>query len=111
MVREEFPQARIDRSEISRGLIVQQLGGPIGRRADPISMDDDAAFSSPRVVEQTLAEFDDPRVGAVAIPYIEPTRPIAPWPAPSCDGIWVTGEFIGTAHAVRHDLFLQLGGY
>jgi GT2 family glycosyltransferase len=31
--------------------------------------------------------------------------------APDRDGVWVTPSFWGTAHAVRRDLFLDLGGY
>ena len=31
--------------------------------------------------------------------------------APSRDGIWVTDAYVGTAHAMRRDIFLQLGGY
>ena len=113
MVRTEFPQVRIERSEVSRGLIVQRNRAALLAAAPIIfSIDDDAAFSSPQVVEQTLAEFDDPRIGAVAIPYREPNKgDCVMQQAPSRDGIWVANSFIGTAHAVRRDIFLQLGGY
>src|SRR5690349_16819415 len=70
MVSAEFPLARVERSEKSRGYIVQRnLAAHVASAAILVSIDDDAAFSSPHVVEQTLNEFDDPRVGAVAIPY------------------------------------------
>ena len=41
------------------------------------SIDDDAEFSTPQVVEQTLQEFDDARIGAVAIPSLSRTRATA----------------------------------
>lgn len=113
MVQKEFPQVRLVRSENSRGCIVQRNRATRLAAAPVIvSIDDDAAFSSPRVVEQTLQEFEDARVGAVAIPYMEPNKGNRVMQrAPSPGGIWVTDSFVGTAHAVRRDIFLQLGGY
>jgi glycosyltransferase involved in cell wall biosynthesis len=113
MVRAEFPAVVLRRFEESRGLIVRRNEGARIATGDVIfSIDDDAAFSTPQVVGQTLREFDDPRIGAVAIPYIEPrkgNRLIQK--APDADTVWITDRFIGTAHALRRDIFLKLGGY
>src|SRR5262249_26091946 len=69
-------------------------------------------YSSSRTVEHTLGEFDDHFVGAVAIPYIEPNKANRLLQrAPTSDRIWVIDSYVGTAHAVRRDLFLELGGY
>jgi glycosyltransferase involved in cell wall biosynthesis len=113
MVRAEFPKVTLHRFERSRGLIVRRNNGARLAQGKVIfSIDDDAAFSTPRVLEQTLAEFDSPRIGAVAIPYIEPQKGNRVLQrAPSRDSLWVTDTFIGTAHALRRDLFLKLGGY
>jgi glycosyltransferase involved in cell wall biosynthesis len=113
MVSTEFPQARLDRSEVSQGLVVQRNRAARLASAPVIfSIDDDAAFSTPFVIEQTLAEFDDPRVAAVAIPYIEPNKSDRVMQrAPSRNQIWVADTYVGTAHALRRDVFLQLGGY
>jgi glycosyltransferase involved in cell wall biosynthesis len=113
MVRAEFPEATLHRFDQSRGLIVRRNNGALLAQGKVIfSIDDDAAFSTPRVLEQTLAEFDSPRIGAVAMPYIEPQKGNRVLQrAPSRDGLWVTDTFIGTAHALRRDLFLKLGGY
>lgn len=113
MVRSEFPTVRLERSEESLGLVVQR--NRAARLASGVilfSLDDDAEFSTPHVIEQTIREFDDPRIGAVAIPYIEPhkenrLRQAAPKPL----GAWITDSFVGTAHAVRRGVFLRLGGY
>jgi hypothetical protein len=76
------------------------------------SLDDDAVFSSPFVVEQTLLDFSHPRIGAVAIPYIEPHKANKEMQrAPTREDVWITASYIGTAHAVRRDVFLALGGY
>ena len=72
------------------------------------SIDDDAVFASPRVVEQTLVEFDHDRVGAVAIPYQDVRKAMTVLQrALEQKDIYVTDSFIGTAHAVRRDVFLN----
>ena len=111
-IRREFPSIRLVRHDDSAGLVVRRNQAARATSGDVIfSIDDDAAFTSPRTVEQTLAEFDDPRIGAVAIPFIEPRKgPQVMQHAPA-GGPWVTDCFIGTAHAVRRDVFLSLGGY
>ena len=108
MVRAEFPSVRLERSETSMGYIGQRNRGARLASGDVIfSIDDDAFFTSPHTVAQTLAEFDHLRVGAVAIPYVEPNKSaIVHQHAPSKNGILVTDSFIGTAHAVRKELFL-----
>lgn len=113
MVRSEFPQVRFDRVEQSLGLIVQRNRGANLASGDVIfSIDDDAAFTTPNVVQQTLSDFDHPRIGAVAIPFINVNKEkVLHQRAPSDDGIHLANDFIGTAHALRRDLFLKLGGY
>jgi GT2 family glycosyltransferase len=52
------------------------------------------------------------RVGAVAIPFADVNRsPEVKQRAPDKNGIYATYAYIGTAHALRRDLFLRLGGY
>ncbi|WP_428936770.1 glycosyltransferase family 2 protein [Fontivita pretiosa] len=118
-VRQAFPQARVDRSEQSRGYIVQRNRG-VAMASAPIvfSLDDDAVFSTPRVVEQTLTEFDHPRVGAVAIPHINVNVLPGQHPgygigesASAAGELRVVNSYIGCAHALRRDVFISLGGY
>jgi glycosyltransferase involved in cell wall biosynthesis len=112
-VRATFPGVKVIRSDSSHGYIVQRNYG--ARRATTpfiFSIDDDAVFSTSHVVEQTLADFNGPRIGAVAIPFIEPLKSNQLMQrAPSRDRVWITDSFIGTAHALRRDLFLQMLGY
>jgi glycosyltransferase involved in cell wall biosynthesis len=114
-VRAEFPTVRVERVERPLGYIVQRnRAAELADDADVIvSIDDDAVFSTPRTVGQTLAELEgQPRVGAVAIPFVNVNREdVVRQRAPGDGGVFVTGEFIGTAHAVRRDAFRRLGGY
>jgi len=113
MVRAEFPSFTLHRFETSAGYIPRRnQGASLGKAPIFISIDDDATFPSPRTVEQTLADFSDPRIGAVAIPYIDTlfsqaVKQRSPDPA----SIHILSEFRGTACALRRDLFLELGGW
>lgn len=113
MVRGEFPNARLERRADSKGYIARRNeAGQLARGAVIFSIDDDAEFSSPYVVEQTLGLFSDDRIGAIAIPFIDVLKGQSiHQSAPAGAGCYITDSYVGTAHAVRRDLFLQLGGY
>jgi GT2 family glycosyltransferase len=113
MIRAEFPSVRVDSASQPMGYIVQRNCAAHLTDADIIfSIDDDAAFSTPNVIEQTLAEFDHDRVGAVGIPFINVNKEnVLLQRAPGDKGIFACHSYIGTAHALRRDLFIKLGGY
>ncbi len=113
MVRAEFPMVDYARSPEPRGSIANRNDAVRAARTNFIfSIDDDAAFDSPRTVEQTLKEFDHPRVGAVAIPYIDVLKsPKVEQVAPDSDHVWVLNFFRGCSAAWRRDVFLGVGGY
>lgn len=113
LVRREFPEVVLHRSQRSLGYIVQRNRAAELARGDVIfSIDDDAEFVSPHTVEQTLADFDHPRVGAVAIPFIEPRKsPMLRQRAPDSQGVYAAFDYIGTAHALRREVFITLRGY
>lgn len=113
-VTEHYPSVRIIRYEENLGLIEQRNNGIRLARADyVITIDDDAVFTSPdtalRVIE---AFYADPQAGALAMPYIDvlyddkKVLQVAPDARTH-----VMSAYVGTAHADRKDLFLQLGGY
>lgn len=114
MVAERYPAVRVDRTERSFGLIAQRSrAARLARAPIIVSIDDDARLVSPRTVAQTLEDFDHDRFGAVAIPFLDvrgqgtSMRQVPP----DRSGRWVTHAYIGTAHALRRELFLELGGY
>lgn len=113
MVRTEFPGVRLVRHDEPRGYIVRRNEGTRLATADVVfSIDDDAVFSTPDVVGQTLDEFDHARVAAVGIPYVDvrvDSRVCQR--APDNHAVYATGQFKGTAYAVRRDVFIRVGGY
>lgn len=113
MVRSQFPSVRFLRSQESKGVCVARNTLVAEARCEiVISLDDDAAFSTPRVVEQTLLDFEGPRVGAVGIPYIDVRKGMAiKQLARDAQSVLGLPSFIGTAFAMRRDLFLDLGGF
>ncbi len=114
MMRSLFPSVRFERFERSAGYIVRRnQGARLARGPVIFTIDDDAEFSTPDIVAQILPSFDDPRVGAVAIPYREPrkTGDTLFQTAPGNAHGWATFYFIGTSHALRRELFLELGAY
>ena len=113
MVKAEFPEADLHRFDSSQGLIAQRnRGALLAQTPFVLSMDDDATFPSTRTIEQTLAEFDDPRVGAVAIPFVDVLYgPNVQQQAPDDQTIYAGDAFRGTAHALRREVFLALNGY
>jgi len=113
MVAAEHPEVVLIRDHVSRGYIVRRNQGAERARSNYlVSIDDDAAFSAPDTVEKALECFDHPRVGAVTVPYVDVLQGPTVKQPPSGDAAeFVTGSFVGTAHLLRRDVFLSLGGY
>lgn len=113
MIRGEFPGIRYYRLGNSRGPAFQRNRGiELATTEIVFPVDDDSLFVSRNTVEQTLNEFDHPRVGAVGIPYVNINQDSRVLQAAPHDGaIHVTHSFVGAAHAVRRDVFLQVGGF
>ena len=114
MVQAEFPGVRLVRYEASGGLIVRRNDmAELARAPILVSLDDDAEFTAPDVVRHALAPFAHPRVGAVAIPYVERGRGETQvrQRAPEPGRLYATGPYIGTAHALRVSVFRALDGY
>jgi len=109
----EFPQICYHRLAAGRGPAFQRNRGTELASGDIIfAVDDDTLFVSPHTVAQTIAEFDHPCVGAVAIPYINVRQDqIVRQRAPAADSVYVGHAFVGAAHAIRRDVFLKCGGY
>lgn len=115
MVRNEFPNVIYRRYEDGpRGpSFARNRGTELATSPIVFPIDDDSEFASDQTVAQTLAEFDHPRVGAVAIPFINVRKDpnLVRTKAPDDRRIYVTHAYVGASHALRRDLFLSLGGY
>jgi GT2 family glycosyltransferase len=113
MLGSEFPSVRVERSDRGLGLIAQRnRAAELVRTPIIVSIDDDAHLPSTHTVAQALRDFDHPRVGAVAIPFVNVrSGPDVQQRAPAETGVFVTSSYIGTAHAVRRDVFRDVGAY
>jgi GT2 family glycosyltransferase len=113
MLAGEFPRIRVVTHPTPLGYIRRRNeGAQLAAGRVIFSLDDDAAFSSPKTIAQTLDEFDAEAIGAVAIPVVDVNRGTnINQRTPDPGAVHLNGSFIGTAHAVRRDVFLQLGGY
>jgi glycosyltransferase involved in cell wall biosynthesis len=113
MVQTEFPAARYVCAEQNVGYIVNRnRAADLATAPILISIDDDAEFSTTDVVSQTLQNFNDPRIGAVAIPFIDvKVSPAIRQAGPDAESTWLIASFIGTAYAIRKDVFSQVGRF
>ena len=113
LVEREFPRVVLHRSAEPQGYIaLRNLGVRLATAPIVAIVDDDAVLQSALTLEQTLRDFDDPRIGAVAIPHVDVTLRETPRVnAPRREGIFLTSEFTGTAAALRRDVFAVLGGF
>lgn len=112
-VRAEFPSVAVHRSEESLGYIVQRNAGVgLAKSNNVVLIDDDCTFEHPGTIRQAVDDLGDPRVGAVAIPFVNIKRgPEVRKRSPEAEGVFITPSFVGCSHAVRRDLFLELAGY
>jgi glycosyltransferase involved in cell wall biosynthesis len=113
MVRREFPSVQLHRRDVALGLIVRRNeGARLASGEVIISIDDDAELSHSELVARTLQDFEHRYIAAVAIPFINIRQsPTVHQRPPDSERIWITNEYIGTAHAIRRDIFNKLGGY
>ena len=71
MMEREFPDISYHRTNQTNGPCFHRNNGiALARTEIVFPLDDDSILQSPETVAQTLREFEDPRIGAVAIPFI-----------------------------------------
>jgi len=113
MIDREFPGVHYHRLANGRGPTFQRNRGiELASCTIIFPVDDDTLFASARTVEQTIAEFDHPRVAAVGIPYVNISQDkVVRQQAPEAGQVYVASAFVGAAHAIRRDVFLQMNGF
>lgn len=113
LVKNKFPSVRLYRENLSLGLIDARTKAATLVQGNIIfTLDDDAVFSDENIVLDIISDFKIPAIGAVAIPLIniKYSQDIIQ-KAPDTNGTYIISQYIGTAHALRKDVFLKLGGY
>ena len=108
MVKSEFPCVHLIIHKESTGYIVRRNQAAQAASGDVIvSIDDDAEFSSPYVVRDAIKDLQrSEKIGAIAIPYLEPNKENRMLQKSPDESIWITDRFIGTSHLLRKDIFL-----
>lgn len=113
MIRAEFPEVALHVSERSADIAVQRTRATVLASTPLVfCIDDDAAFTAPETVAEAVRLFDTPRVALVAMPFVNvrvSDRVLQR--APDAEGVYVASGYVGTAYAVRRDVFVALGGY
>ena len=111
-IAEAYPQVRVERHEESAGYIVRRNeAAELAKTPIIVSIDDDAELPADDVVATTIAEFEDEKIGAVAMPYRDLPDETVHQRAPDEPGIHLIHRFRGTAYAARRHVFLSLGGF
>ena len=113
MVASEFPNVRLFRQDRRVGYIVLRNRGFHDTTAAVVfSLDDDARFTDPTTIRQTIDYLHtNTMIGAVALQYVEPHRTPKQGYMPETPGGTQVRNYIGCAHAIRVDVARQLGGY
>lgn len=109
IVKGHFPSVRLVEGTLNVGVVA---GRNICLReaTTPFVMilDDDAFFTSTHTIQQTLHDFVDPNVAAVAVPFVEGGVLIQ---ASEAGGeVELVRSFIGAAQCLRRDAVLDCGG-
>src|SRR5215468_4954716 len=97
MMKVQFPNVIFDRQSTSKGpAYLRNRGIELSTTNIVFPLDDDTLFVSQRTVAQTLTEFNHPRVGAVAVPFVNIAQSdIVRQRAPDPQRIYVAHAFVG----------------
>ena len=113
-LRAEFPDVRVESFTRSRGPAYRRnQGARLAKGEFLFTIDDDCTLPHSDTIRRTVEAFDDPRIGAVTIPFINihKDKDLVVTVAPDEEQTYAAFEYYGGMVALRRDIFLQLGGY
>ena len=113
-VRAEFPDVRVESYRRSRGPSYRRnQGARMAQGEFLFTIDDDCTLPHADTIRRTIEAFDDPRIGAVTIPFINinKDKDLTLTVAPDAAQTYVTFDYYGGMIAFRRDVYLALGGY
>ena len=113
-LRAEFPSVRVESFRRSRGPSYRRNQGARLAKGDFLfTIDDDCTLPHADTIRQTIEAFDDARIGAVTIPFINihKDKDLVITVAPDAAQTYITFDYYGGMVAFRRELYLELGGY
>ncbi|MEE9369566.1 MAG: glycosyltransferase family A protein [Pontiella sp.] len=114
MVREKYhDRVKLISQETNCGSVRNRnYGANLAKEDILFLIDDDTEFPNVYTVREIIQEFEDPRVGAVAIPYLQDgiLKHSSGMPDQNAT-TFVVASYIGCCSAVRRSSFISLGGY
>ena len=113
-VRAEFPAVRVESFRRSRGPAYRRnQGARLAKGEFLFTIDDDCTLPHADTIARTIEAFDDARIGAVTIPFvnINKDKNLVLTVAPDEAQTYVTFDYYGGMIAFRRDLYLELDGY
>jgi GT2 family glycosyltransferase len=113
VVTRDFPHVQVHRNTRPMGYIhARNFAARQATTPFLFSIDDDAEYGDPTTVERAISFFDHPRAAALSLPFRNTTTDSPATTAPpDAHQFWTSYAFVGTAYAMRRDVFRQLGGY
>ncbi len=113
MVREEFPDVQVFPGDEPRGPTYRRnLGASLAKGTYLVTLDDDCRFVSEDTIAKTVEGFDDPRIGAVTIPFVNVNEDdVVRYGAPDNEGCYITASYFGGMVVFRKDVYEAMGGY
>ena len=114
MIRADFPDVRVESFRRSRGPAYRRnQGARLATGEFLFTIDDDCTLPHADTIRRTVEAFDDPRIGAVTIPFINihKDKDLVLTVAPDDKQTYASFEYYGGMVALRRDIFLELNGY
>lgn len=108
-----FPEVHYARTDKSLGPSYQRNEGAKKATSDIIIfLDDDTIVQDKNTIAQTLRDFNQPKIGAIAMPFINILQnDKIQTGAPDTDDVYLLHSFVAAAFAVKRNLFLEAGGF
>jgi len=111
MMRAEFPGILFEQHPGPNGpSFLRNRGSLLATAPILFPIDDDSVFASDKTVEQTLGEFNHPRIGAVGVPFINVRIDQTVRQRASSDaGIQIVQTYVGAAHRAAAGFVFEAG--
>ena len=113
-VKLNYPTVSLYRTEESLGLInARTRCGNLAKGDVIVSIDDDCIFQGTDTILEIMKFFSHDKIVALTIPIVDVlvSNEVSQKGIGKLNDIFVCSQFRGGAHAIKRDIFIELGGY